>query len=406
MRRREGPARRATTLYSLRGTPIAVRQVVTTLCEAGHEVDLLVYHAGEDIQIPGMRLIRAKRPPGIGNVPVGISFQKLACDVCLVTRMMSLMRRNQYDIVHAVEEAIFPAALFNVFARRPRLIYDMDSSLADQLTDKWRVLRPLRSIFETLERTAVRRSHATLAVCEELAVKVRRWTDADRVTVLPDVADCGGSAGAQVDSLRDRVGPAAILGLYVGNLEAYQGVDLLLESLALLDAQVGFHLVVIGGEPDAIEEYRKRADALGLDGRIVFVGKRPLEHLPSYLAQADVLISPRRLGTNTPMKIYWYLQAGKPILATDIRSHTQVLDHSCAHLVEPTAPAMAAGIRELAGNAERRAGLRAAAAVRAAQACSKDAYRQRLLRAYQRVLTPSLVCYLADVPNFLALPFY
>jgi hypothetical protein len=45
--------------YALRGTPIAVRQVVETLCEAGHEVHLLVYHAGEDIQIPGTQLFRA-----------------------------------------------------------------------------------------------------------------------------------------------------------------------------------------------------------------------------------------------------------------------------------------------------------------------------------------------------------
>ncbi len=108
----------------------------------------------------------------------------------------------------AVEEAIFPAAVFNSFARSTRLIYDMDSSLSDQLTDKWRVLKPLRKLFETLERSVVRRSDATLAVCEELAAKVRPWTEADRVTVLPDVPDCGESTGAQVESLARQGRPA------------------------------------------------------------------------------------------------------------------------------------------------------------------------------------------------------
>ena len=46
----------------------------------------------------------------------------------------------------------------------------------------------------------------------------------------------------------------------------------------------------------------------------------------SLVAAADVLVSPRIKGVNTPMKIYAYLNSGKPILATDIESHSQVLD--------------------------------------------------------------------------------
>jgi hypothetical protein len=110
--------------YALRGTPIAVRQVVQTLCEAGYEVHLLVYHAGEDIVIPGMQLFRARRPPGVGRVPIGISPQKLACDVYLVARMFSLMRHHRYDVIHAVEEAIFPAAWLKTFMPSYTLIYD------------------------------------------------------------------------------------------------------------------------------------------------------------------------------------------------------------------------------------------------------------------------------------------
>jgi glycosyltransferase involved in cell wall biosynthesis len=381
--------------YALRGTPIAVRQVVETLCQAGHQVDLLVYHAGEDIQIPGMRLIRAGRPPGVGHVPCGISVQKLVCDLWLISRMVGLLRRNRYDVVHAVEEAVFPAALMNRLSRGPRLIYDMDSSLSEQLTDKWRALKPLRRLFETLERSVVRRSDATLAVCEELADKVRPWTDADRVTVLPDVPDCGEPVGAQVESLRDRVPAGGVLGLYVGNLEGYQGVDLLLDGLALVEPEMGFCLIVIGGEERDIERYRARAASLSLEGRVFFLGKRPLAYLTSYLAQADVLISPRRLGANTPMKIYWYLQAGKPILATAIRSHLQVLDDNCAQLVAPNAASIAEGIRQLARDAELRAKLGGGAAERAARACSRDAFRQRLLMAYHRAMLPSLTCILS-----------
>ena len=43
--------------YRERGTPIAVRLLAETLCSLGHAVDLLVYHEGEDISFPGLRLL-------------------------------------------------------------------------------------------------------------------------------------------------------------------------------------------------------------------------------------------------------------------------------------------------------------------------------------------------------------
>jgi glycosyltransferase involved in cell wall biosynthesis len=387
--------------YSLRGTPIAVRQVVQTLCEAGHEVHLLVYHAGEDIAIPGMKLFRARRPPGVRNVPIGISAQKLACDVCLIASMVQLVRRHRYDVIHAVEEAIFPAALLSSFAPTPKLIYDMDSSLSDQLTDKWRLLKPFHRLFEALERQVVRRSSATLVVCEALAVKVRPWTLEERVTVLPDIPTCGEALATPADSLRAIAGKDGTLGLYVGNLERYQGVELLMAAVAALPPGVSFKMIVIGGEPKDIGQCRERAGRLGAAQRLIFLGKRPLGHLGSYLAQADVLVSPRILGTNTPMKIYWYLQAGKAILATDIRSHTQVLDAECALLVKPTPDAMAAGIRRLVDDAQLRETLGAGALEKSGRECSPQAFRHRLLTAYERAFLPTMACFVADACSFL-----
>src|SRR5687767_7866642 len=63
-----------------------------------------------------------------------------------------------------------------------------------------------------------------------------------------------------------------------------------------------------------------------------------------YLACASVLISPRLDGTSTPLKIYSYLHAEKPIIATSITSHTQVLTKDTALLVEPNQHAFAEGI--------------------------------------------------------------
>src|SRR5204862_4683485 len=87
----------------------------------------------------------------------------------------------------------------------------------------------------------------------------------------------------------------------------------------------------------------------------------PSERIPSFLDAADVLVSPRSTGTNTPLKIYQYLRSGKPIVATRLLTHTQVLSDDVAILTEPTAAGFARGVLE-AGNkpdAARETGRRA-----------------------------------------------
>jgi glycosyltransferase involved in cell wall biosynthesis len=371
--------------YVERGTPIAVKLLVETLCEFGHEVDLLVYHSGQDVAIPGMRLIRAGRPPGITKVPIGISPQKLICDLWLIAAMIRLTRRTRYDVIHANEEAVFPAAVLRYFLRN-KLVYDMDSSLADQLTDKWRLLRPFKKLFEMVERGAVVRSAAVFAVCEDLAVKVRRWIDPSRVLVLPDVPMASPAVAVEVESLRTQVRPGAVIAMYVGNLERYQGIDLLVDGLAQVPASVPLHTFIIGGDAAHVESYRKRVQELGIADRVQFMGPRPVAALNGYLAQAEILLSPRILGTNTPMKVYSYMQSGKVILATDIRSHTQALDSSCAQLVKPEPQALARGIEQLANDPALRQSLGDAARDKAEREYSLPVFRQKLRHAYDTIL--------------------
>jgi glycosyltransferase involved in cell wall biosynthesis len=370
--------------YQERGTPIAVRLLVETLARNGQAVDLLTYHDGSDLDMPGVRHIRAGRPPGVRAIPIGISWQKLVADLWLIAAMIAAVRRNRYDVLHAVEEAVFPAVFLNLFLRR-KVVYDMDSSLVDQMGDKWRVLRAVRGLLNAIERATVRRTDLVLAVCEDLAAKVRPWVGEGRVVVLPDVPVGDPSTdGADVEDLRAGLSSGALLALYVGNLERYQGVELLLHGMrAAAHEAARVELVVIGGARAHVEEHRDTAARLGLGGRVHFLGPRPLAKLPAYLAQADVLVSPRILGQNTPMKVYSYMQAGKAILATDIRSHTQALDARDAELVPATAAGLGAGLARLAADSARREHLGRAARAKVEREYSRQAFEARLTAAYE-----------------------
>jgi glycosyltransferase involved in cell wall biosynthesis len=139
--------------------------------------------------------------------------------------------------------------------------------------------------------------------------------------------------------------------LYAGTFEHYQGLDLLMESIPLvIKALPETIFLLIGGDKNSIEQFRKRSVELGVQQNVVLKEKVPVEQVNAYLDIAKVLVSPRKSGTNTPLKIYSYLRSGRPIVATNLITHTQVLNPEIAVLTEPEPQAFAKGIIEALSN--------------------------------------------------------
>ena len=209
-----------------------------------------------------------------------------------------------------------------------------------------------------MERLAIKRSDVVAPVCQQLADRVCEFKSKDKVVLLEDCAlSLEDNSAEPVDQIRSLLDTKGILVLYVGNLEHYQGVDLLLAGFAEVDTGLDIHLVLIGGGASELELYQDQAHTLGISKRVHLLGPRPVSQLGEYLVQADILVSPRLKGVNTPMKIFSYLASGRSIIATDIPSHTQVLDASCALLVDPTPAAIAQGLGRLATDAALREGM-------------------------------------------------
>jgi len=338
--------------YQNRGSPIATRLLLSVLDRRGVEVDLVTYAEGEDVPFANVTHTRVPDVPFLRGIRPGFSLKKLAADALMLVVALRLLLRKRYDVIHAAEEMAFLALLLKPLFKTP-YVYDMDSSLAQQLVEQMPWLRPLSGLFTWCERLVVRGAAITLVICDALA-EVAVSHGARNVVVLYDVPLPVPQSSAPVEDLGAVCGGGPVV-MYVGNLQPYQGIDLLLESFARVDGRAGRpHLVVIGGQPEDVEAYRRRAEALGLGGRAHFLGPRPVEQLARYLAQADVLVSPRITGTNTPMKLYSYLESGKPVLATHLRTHTQVLDERVALLAPPHPEAFAEGLVRLLRDAALR----------------------------------------------------
>ena len=333
--------------FQARGTPIAVRTVLEFLSTRGHQVDVLTFPEGEDLDFPNCHFYRVRRLPRIRNVRPGFSLKKVAYDFLLLTESLRMIRRHRYDAIHAVEEAAFIAAILRKVSGIP-YVYDMDSSLPEQMVEKFPGMRFVFGALRAMEGLAVKQSLGVLTVCSSLEDVVRHH---DPRKVVGRVEDTSLLAPSTANGRNTRSLPATQQGpvaMYVGNLEPYQGIDLLLHGFRhTLERVPNAQLVIVGGRPDDIEMYRERADRLGILHSAEFMGPRPLTLLPGLLHQAEVLVSPRVKGTNTPMKIYSYLDSGTAVLATRLRTHTQILDEATAFLVEPDPASLGRGLARL-----------------------------------------------------------
>jgi len=102
-------------------------------------------------------------------------------------------------------------------------------------------------------------------------------------------------------------------------------------------------------------------------------------------------LSPRQQGTNTPSKIYTYLRSGKPIVATDLETHTQVLTPEVSVLTEVNPRAFAAGILSLLKDRDRCREMGARARIFAAEKYDVSHYHESLGNLYRTVIRETVI---------------
>ena len=353
--------------FEPRGTPFSVLGRLRALSELGHEVDLLTYHVGQDVAIPRVRIHRTPRVPFIKRVRIGPSAPKVLLDLLLFLKALQFLRRGRYDLLHTHEEASFFGVLLARLFRLPHL-YDMHSSPTEQLGNfRATGLRPLVRLFDWIERRVVSSSDAVITICPALRDRVALMSPTVPQVMIENVASANGTAEVSEEQLRAFCAAHPWLDgrrvvLYAGTFEPYQGIDLLLGSVGrVAQRRPEVLFLLVGGKPEQVRLHQERAARMGLSPYVRFTGTRPPEEVALFIKLSHVLVSPRTDGTNTPLKVYSYLQSGKPIVATNLYTHTQVLTGDVAVLVEPDEESLARGILTVLEDPELAAALGARA---------------------------------------------
>jgi glycosyltransferase involved in cell wall biosynthesis len=344
--------------FEPRGTPFSEFHRIRALTALGHHVDLVTYPFGQTVSMPGLRVFRCLRPPFVRRVKIGPSLAKIPLDALLALTAIRRAFSARYDVIHSHEEGGVIGALLAMLLRVPHL-YDMHSSLPQQLSNFAFSRSPiLTRAFLAIERFMIRRSRVVIVICPSLEETVRGIEPQARTVLIENAPGSAEDAATpeQAASVRRTLGleTGTPVVLYTGTFEAYQGLDLLFSAMAIVrQTRPDARLVLAGGSADQVARAQEQAHAAGIGEVTVFAGERPASEIPAYLLAADLLVSPRSRGTNTPLKIYQYLRSGKAIVATRLLTHTQVLSDQTAMLTGATPQEFADGVLAVLADRER-----------------------------------------------------
>jgi glycosyltransferase involved in cell wall biosynthesis len=260
----------------------------------------------------------------------------------------------------------------SVLARLPRLargpvVYEAHTIAADEAAARHEMLTgaPVASPAK-LRRLAARdagvwcRTDGYVTITHGLKSEMeRRFGARENIAVVPDGARAvavGAPPGAEIAN--DREGGDSLAARpftigYAGHLYPWKGVDLIIEAVSALRDTRG---LIVGGHEQERDLERVKALAVRRDcaSRVTFTGLLPPGEVAARLRDADALVLPNPASAvsnafTSPLKLFEYMAAGRPIVASDLPSIREVLTHGRnALLIAPGNPqALTAAIRRL-----------------------------------------------------------
>jgi glycosyltransferase involved in cell wall biosynthesis len=343
--------------FQPRGTPFSVFHRTKALAGFGHEIDILTYHLGEDVDLPNTRIYRVRSVPFIRQVIVGPSFKKIFLNILLFFKGLSLLKKGDYECIHAHEEG----GLFGIFYRklfRLPLVYDMHSSIPEQIVNFNFLNHSITiKIMAWLEKRIIKNSDAVIGICPHIVETIHSIDKKKKAVCIentPMVKDLKTVSEEKKEALLEELNLKGVkIALYTGTFEKYQGMDLLIDSIPyVIKGYPDVKFVLVGGKDWQVAGFKKLVEKKNIAEHVLFTGQRPFEDMDKFMAIADILVSPRKIGTNTPLKLYSYLKSGKPIVATNLLTHTQVLNPDVAVLTNPTPEQYAKGVLKLLDDPE------------------------------------------------------
>jgi glycosyltransferase involved in cell wall biosynthesis len=326
-----------TPFFSDRGCHVRILEETKALMELGHDVTICTYHIGRDID--NIKTKRIPKIPWYNKLEAGPSYHMLYLDALLLFRSLQITIKEKPDIIHA---HLHEGALIGKFCSKLRnvpLVFDVQGSLTGEMTAHGFVKSNsfLYKIIFKLETIINNMADAMITSSANMAEILKKQFQIDecKVFVIPDAVDTNIfhpnydtrnlRKGLDIDDDKKII-------VYLGILNEYQGVDLLIKSVPHIIKEVSNAHFLIMGFPK-IEKYQKMAQEIGVLNNITFTGRIDYCEAPLYLNLGDIAVSPKNTSSGEGNgKIYNYMACGLPTVVLNTPTNNDILGSTGIYL--------------------------------------------------------------------------
>lgn len=372
-----------TPFFADRGCHVRIYEETRALQAMGCQVEICTYHLGSDR--PGLMIHRTARVPWYTKTSAGPSWHKLYIDVLLLFKTLAVARQFQPDVIHGhLHEGTAIGWVVGRIMRVP-VVGDIQGSLSGEL--KAHEFIPghgwLYRFWAHNEGWINRLPEVVVASCSDVARELQERFDVRQVVLALDGVDTDAfRPDVEVgDDLRKLVPPERRVVVYLGLLNAYQGIDHLLAAVPLVVERVPQVHFLIMGYPNE-DRYRQKARELGVADRVTFPGRIDYTQASHYLALGEVAVGPKLSETESNGKLYNYMACALPTVAFDTPPSREILGELGVYAPRGDVAALADAIARLLENPENARELGRQLRRRVVERFSWENTARQLLTAY------------------------
>lgn len=342
--------------FENRGVPISTYLRCEALNRLDVGVDMIAFPIGSDEKPSNVNLHRIPNPFGFKSVPAGPSLKKLVLDFVMFFYLFYYLfvSDENYQIMLAHEEGAF-FAIPHAWLFGLTLGYEFHSNLSDVARDTTYGLKPFLWMLDKIENTALRSARVIISAVPAPVDELKDFVGHDRVFCVYDAAPEEVIHQSEMvsdedvlEEVDDWLHEDRIKLVYTGSFAGYQRMDQFIEGFGQVANRDRFQVLLVGGTDREVAAIRKQIADLDLGNCTKLTGRVDGSLIPSILSRADVLASPRTECRHTPLKIYTYMWAGKPLLVSDVTCHRVIFEEDEVVWADPSPPGYAEAIESLA----------------------------------------------------------